>query len=191
MIQKKLLELQKKGVSVVKHWNNPFTKSKYVVLDDLIETYRAVLCEMQIVIYHAMREDGVLVTTLHDCEDDTKIEACFPRIESQDPQKLWSAITYGKRYNLWQLLNIVTDEDDDGNTGANKGKEASKTSDKKEWNEKPWFNEKPNFENFKQGVLEGTIAAQTYEEAVVLIRAKYQLSKDMDTKVKAFYNSDK
>ena len=71
---------------------------------------------MQIAIYHAMRDDGVLVTTLYDCEDDTKLESCFPRIESQDPQKLGSAITYGKRYNLGQLLNIVTDEDDDGNT---------------------------------------------------------------------------
>lgn len=190
MIQKKLLELQKKGISVQKHWNNPFTKSKYVLLDDLIETYRAVLCEAQIVIYHTMREDGVLVTTLHDCEDDTMIQACFPRIESQDPQKLWSAITYGKRYNLWQLLNIVTDEDDDGNTGANKGKEAAKTSDKKE---KPlWFNEKPHFENFKQGVIDGKIDAPMYEDALKIIAKRwYAISSEMKEKLKAFYNSNK
>jgi hypothetical protein len=51
-----------------------------------------------------------------DTDTTEKIESRFPIPETiTDPQKMGSAITYAKRYNIGQLFNIMTDEDDDGN----------------------------------------------------------------------------
>ena len=47
-----------------------------------------------------------------------------------EPQKTWSAITYYKRYNLWCIFNIITDDDNDWN-----GKQG-KQSDKKVFDDK-------------------------------------------------------
>jgi hypothetical protein len=52
-----------------------------------------------------------------DIDTDLEEKSEFPVIAS-DPQKIWGAITYGKRYNLWQLFNISTDEDDDWNNAS-------------------------------------------------------------------------
>lgn len=43
-------------------------------------------------------------------------------IESNDPQKLGSCISYAKRYNLAQIFNIITDRDDDANAASTPAK---------------------------------------------------------------------
>ena len=53
-----------------------------------------------------------LETSVYDIESEEAIKSSFP-ITNPDPQKFGSAMTYGKRYNLSALLNIVSDEDDD------------------------------------------------------------------------------
>lgn len=188
MIYAKLLELQKKEIKVSKNWNNPFTKSKYVLLDDLIETYQKVLTELQLVMVHSS-DNGALKTTIYDCEDKTFVESSFPYPETTDPQKIGSSISYGKRYNLGQLLNIVTDEDDDGNTGAkeaNKQPTTPKTATKSQGEEKPRFN-KPDFEKFKQGMLDGAIPVQTYDESVKRIEDRYKVARATREELQMFF----
>lgn len=116
MIQERLLKLQKEWVALKKDASNPFFKSKYITLDNIIETYNPLLTELGIVCYHYTK-DNKLTTTLFDIEDKTFIESEF-NIYNNDPQKQGSEITYWKRYNLWQLLNIQTDTDDDWNIAS-------------------------------------------------------------------------
>jgi len=115
----KLLEIQKLLVKVKKWWVNPHFKSKYITLDWLLETIIPLCNERDILIRHATKDQEV-VTTITDGSEE--IVSSFPIGDISNPQKIGSAITYAKRYNLWQLFNIVTDEDDDGNKASEKPK---------------------------------------------------------------------
>jgi hypothetical protein len=50
--------------------------------------------------------------------DETWQESTCPLPDTVDSQKLGSAITYARRYNKLALLDIVADEDDDGNAST-------------------------------------------------------------------------
>lgn len=115
-IYKKLLDIQTESISLKKDANNPFFKSSYITLDNIIHTYNEILTKAKIVCYHYTKENK-LITVLMDIESDTKVESEF-NILNSDPQKAGSEITYGKRYNLGQLLNIQTDIDDDWNKAS-------------------------------------------------------------------------
>jgi hypothetical protein len=106
---------------------------------------------------------------------------------NNDPQKAWSEITYWKRYNLWQLLNIQTDLDDDWNQASSSGntKQFYNRTNKVEESvgeEKNWFND-PEFAEFQKNNIYGT-----FEDAIKAIRIKYKLGKPMEEKVKKLYN---
>ena len=106
----KLLEIQKLHLKYPKKAENPFFHSKYLSLDDLLEKAQPELDARDLGILHYCK-DKELVTRLFSGDD--MIESSFP-LPDADPQKIGSAITYGKRNNLGALLNVVTDDDDDG-----------------------------------------------------------------------------
>lgn len=172
MIQIKLLEIQKKWIALKKDANNPFFRSKYITLDSIIETYNPILTELSVLAYH-YTQDNKLVTCLFDTEDSTKVESQF-NVYNNDPQKQGSEITYWKRYNLSQLLNIQTDEDDDGNKASS------------EWNTKQFYKKKPYTkkqfielaEAFNSGGRE--LALWTYSDQT----KDFEITKSIEEKVK-------
>jgi hypothetical protein len=116
MIYAKLLEFQKKGITIVKDSTNPHFKNKYADLNEVLDKVKGVLNNMGVVIVQTPTETG-LKTILKDTEDDTEVEGFLPWTNTQDPQKLGGNITYYRRYSLISMLGLE-DEDDDGNTGA-------------------------------------------------------------------------
>jgi len=92
MIQEKLLQLQIKGTTLKKDASNPFFKSKYITLDNILENYNPILSKLKIVCYHYTK-DNKLITSLYDVEDNTFIESEF-NVYNNDPQKQGSEITY-------------------------------------------------------------------------------------------------
>lgn len=108
----KMFEIQ--GLSVKKDAENPFFKSKYMSLDNILQVLTPILNKNKWLLFHSTKNKE-MVTTIYDLEHDEELSSNFPLIESNDPQKLGSCITYAKRYNIGQLFNIITDEDDDGN----------------------------------------------------------------------------
>lgn len=121
----KLMEIQKLNLSVKKDEKNPFFKSSYISLDNLVATLTPYLNERNMLVYHYADKDCV-VTVVADVETEETVMSSFPLIESNDPQKIWSCISYAKRYNLWQLFNIITDRDDDWNIASDKKVEEKK-----------------------------------------------------------------
>lgn len=122
-IYTKLLEVQKKCIVVAKDTENPFFKNKYASLDTIIVAYSTPLSDNWLVVTHCNDlEKSILVTTITDTENGEIIKTEFPIKFDVSPQAIGSQLTYAKRYNLWALLNIATDEDDDGNN-ASKEKE--------------------------------------------------------------------
>ena len=170
MIYKKLLAIQTKSIALKKDQTNPFFKSKYITLDNIIETYNPILNELKIVCYHYAK-DNKIITCLYDTEDETKVESEF-NIYTNDPQKQGSEITYWKRYNLGQLLNIQTDDDDDWNKASSW------------WNTKQFYDDDlswiadDNINNLK------TLIWEWKSFTLRDIRKKYKISKVNQEKLK-------
>lgn len=105
-------------VNVPKNANNPFFKCKYATLDTLIEHSKDSLRGLGITVIQgaSYNPEGLIIETrlLHESGEWIETETFIP-IEKQTPQGAGSAITYGRRYALGAILNIGTDEDDDGN----------------------------------------------------------------------------
>ena len=139
MIYKKLLEFQKLGITIKKGSANPFFKSNYANLNEVLDKVTKPLNNLGVVIIQkpaqlsGMTELNTtnafgLVTVLHDTEDDTSVESFTPFVSTSDMQKLGSAITYARRYALVSMLSLE-DEDDDGNKASDKEKSVTPTDD--------------------------------------------------------------
>ena len=111
---KKLFEIQKMNLTVKKDARNPHFKNEYITLDSLISKLQPICNEMWLLIIH-YTSDNEVITNVISIEDNSNVISKFPLWDIMNPQKVWSAITYAKRYNLCQIFNIITDRDDDGN----------------------------------------------------------------------------
>jgi hypothetical protein len=148
----KLVKLQSMWITVEKNWLNPHFKSKYIVLDDIIREYAIPLSECWLFIFHHTEiadDTNYLVTSIVDWDDSEKsISTRFPLPKTWTSISMWSNLTYAKRYNLWQLLNIAESDDDDWSsaTDVKKEKLTSTVIDKlkeaiKSWNYTKTFQE--------------------------------------------------
>lgn len=99
------------GITVEKDKKNPHFGNMYASLDAIVNALTPILQKNNLVVTHALNE-WLLVTTVYDMESEESLSSSFP-INALEPQKAWSAITYGKRYSLAALFNIVSDDDDD------------------------------------------------------------------------------
>tara|TARA_R100000687_G_scaffold63453_1_gene51333 strand:- start:223 stop:783 length:561 start_codon:yes stop_codon:yes gene_type:complete len=117
--------LQARGMigAVTKNAQNPFFKSNYADINNVIETITPVCESLGIVFTQCPRvtnaNSDVLHTkiTLQDNPDqfiESEIRLLLP---SADMQKLGSAITYARRYALISMFGLET-EDDDGNSAT-------------------------------------------------------------------------
>jgi hypothetical protein len=116
MIHKKLLQFQQKQLVLHKTGENPHFKSKYVPLNEVLETVVPALNDLGVLVLQAPAENG-LNTTLYDTEDDTSVTSFIPYVEATTAQKLGSNNTYNRRYALVTMLGLG-DEDDDGNKAS-------------------------------------------------------------------------
>lgn len=117
MIYQKLLEFQKKGITIEKDATNPHFRSSYTSLNEVLGKVKPALNDMGVLIIQAPTTiNGVngLHTVLQDAEDSSNVECFVPFVNATDMQKLGGAITYARRYSLISLLGLE-DEDDDGN----------------------------------------------------------------------------
>ena len=131
MIYTKLLEFQKKGITLKKDGSNHHFKSSYVTLNEVLAQVKKPLNDLGVVV---IQKGGSGVSGdhgLYDTEDDTEVTSYMPYVGATDSQKLGSANTYLRRYSLITLLGLE-DEDDDGNT-------ASAPKETKTTNEPPPF----------------------------------------------------
>jgi len=100
--------------------NNPFFKSKYADLEEVIRCAKEPLHENGLsVSQFPITEDnkaGVTTILMHNSGEwleSTLLLTC----SKQDPQGMGSAITYARRYAYQSILGIPS-EDDDGNVGS-------------------------------------------------------------------------
>lgn len=117
---------------IIKDAENPHFKNKYASLSTIIETVTPILLKQGIVVVQGPYSEGDLTgveTTLwHDSGESLSSRLAL-RPTKNDPQGAGSAITYARRYALSAMLNLATEEDDDGNGALGKKGDKSPKSD--------------------------------------------------------------
>lgn len=113
-IAKALSKFQSSVVNVTKEAENPFFKSSYATIGNIIDTIRKPLGENGLAFAQFPVEDNKLVTLVMHTSGEyfQSVVKMFPKDNTAQAQG--SAITYMRRYALTAILGIAT-EDDDGN----------------------------------------------------------------------------
>lgn len=103
---------------------NPFFKSSYVPLDEVINVIKPYLAKHGLSFFQSSGGDGknITVTTMlmHESGEWIESDPLTVIATKADPQQAGSAITYARRYSLSAILGIASEEDDDGNSGSGK-----------------------------------------------------------------------
>lgn len=101
---------------------NPFFKSKYVPLENVVEAITEIAPKhgLSFIQYPINQDDkvGVVTVLMHSSGEYIQMEPIFTTPAKNDAQATGSVITYLKRYSLSAVFGITSDEDDDGNSAS-------------------------------------------------------------------------
>ena len=117
-IYQKLADAKAEIGAISKDSTNPFYKSKYFDINNLLAHVEPILLKNGLLCLQPIIE-GNVVTQIIDIDTEQMIESSIPLTDENDPQKLGSQISYFRRYTLSSLLAIQA-EDDDANSAKPK-----------------------------------------------------------------------
>lgn len=99
---------------------NPFYKSKYASLANILDVIREPLAANNLAFAQFPSGENELTTILMHSSGEYLTESYTMKPVKNDPQSLGSAITYQRRYAIGAILGLNIDEDDDGNKASGK-----------------------------------------------------------------------
>lgn len=118
-----LLAVQAEAPTLPKNASNPHYKSKFTPLDTIVEIIGPILAKHGLVwtTLPGRDDDGtpaLRYRLIHAATGET-LNGSIPLLMTKtDPQGMGSAITYARRYAMTAVLNLVADDDDDGNQAS-------------------------------------------------------------------------
>lgn len=128
-----LIKFHDSGAAAKKGAANPFFKSKYASLEEVIETVRAEAGKVGLTFTQLVDfdEHHIFVTTtiMHESGDSMTGRTPVLTKDNTDPQKMGSGITYAKRYGLQAAFGLPS-EDDDGNPASVSSPKVTKVAKK-------------------------------------------------------------
>lgn len=125
-----LSKAKQKMKPIVKGSTNPFFKSKYFDINELLLQIEPILQENGMILVQPI-EDNKVCSKIYHVKTGQYLESSMTLPGLQDPQKMGSAVTYYRRYTLQSLLALQAD-DDDGNAASqsvNKPKKVAYSDD--------------------------------------------------------------
>jgi len=165
-IYKKLFKVTSTMDKMRKDTENPFFKSRYFDVNQLIEAVRPALIAEDLLLLQPI-ENGQVGTKIVDVDSGDSVEAFLPLPDLSDPQKIGSCITYYRRYTLQSLIGIEA-EDDDANLASQGYRKPQSKFDASD--DKVWLNEgMPEWEKAEDFVKSGGNPAK--------LRQKYKVNK--------------
>lgn len=102
-----------------KDGENPHFKRKYPTLTGLMETIKKPLTECGLLVRSRI-ESGKVITDIVHTDSGECISSAMEIQTGGTPQQVGSCITYFRRYALVAMLNLTTEDDDDGNAASQK-----------------------------------------------------------------------
>jgi hypothetical protein len=141
--------------------DNPFFKSKYAPLNEILNEVRPLLSKHGLaIIQNTMSiEDriGIQTVIIHSSGESIASDILLLKADKDTAQGQGSAITYGRRYQVSAMLSIASEDDDDGNhASGNKPKGVTPPVLK---GEKPKGNQTEFMAKLKKSKTEAHIAA--------------------------------
>lgn len=133
----KISELKKETGKMSKDSTNPFFKSKYFDVNQLLEHLEPIAEAKGLLILQPII-NGEVYSQIIDIESGDKIESSIQLTQFNDPQKTGSAITYYRRYSLQSLLGLQAEDDDANKASGKSEKPETKTNEVKVTN---WMDE--------------------------------------------------
>lgn len=178
-----ILKFQGLVGKINKDSNNPFYKSAYASLPDILSAIQQPMIEAGLVLNQFPTGTHGLTTILTHAESGEFMSATYDMIPvKNDPQSHGSSITYQRRYAVGAVLNLNIDVDDDGNSASepqgntNQSTNTHPTDDKPQL---PWLNEEDKlYPAIEKAVKEG-------KRTVSDLRKTYAISKVMADKLTA------
>lgn len=135
-----LIKFHNSGAAAKKGAANPFFKSKYASLEEVIETVRAEAGKVGLTFTQLIDFDEhrmfVATTIMHESGESMTGRTPVLTKDNTDPQKMGSGITYAKRYGLQAAFGLPS-EDDDGNAASVSSPKVTKVA-KKNSEEEAW-----------------------------------------------------
>jgi hypothetical protein len=160
---KALFELKKEVGTMTKDSVNPFFKSKYFDINQLLEHVEPLAAKNGLIILQPIIK-GFVRTEIHCVQTEEMVYSEIELTGIKDAQKVGSEITYFRRYTLQSLLGIQAEDDD-----ANKAVQPIKQEVKK-----PFFTE-ANFEKAKGA-----------NATIEMIKKMYSITPVMEQKYKDY-----
>jgi possible recombination protein, phage associated len=114
-----LCKFQQEVGKVKKDSKNPYFKSKYASLADILDVIQKPLSECGLSIMQMPKGDNELETILMHNSGEWILSSYVMRPVKNDPQSIGSCITYQRRYAIGSILNLNIDDDDDANKASN------------------------------------------------------------------------
>jgi len=127
-IYQKLAQAKKEIGAISKDSKNPFYKSKYFDINQLLQHVEPVLEKYGLMVMQPIIE-GKVVSLIIDVETGNDCRSEITLTDERDPQKIGSQISYFRRYSLSSLLCLQA-QDDDGNQAIPKKPTAKKVFSK-------------------------------------------------------------
>ena len=127
-LSKAFAKTQKEMKQPLKDANNPFFKSKYVPLENVVEaiTESASKNGLSFTQFPSSDEAGNVTVGTLVMHESGEYDPIKMKPVKNDPQSIGSAITYAKRYALSAIFGITSDQDDDGNEATQAKKQPAK-----------------------------------------------------------------
>lgn len=173
-LSKALLQFHLKVGKIKKDASNPFLKSKYASLSNILDAIETPLSESKLAFTQFPSGDNGLVTILIHTESGEFMQCEYNmKPVKDDPQGRGSVITYQRRYALASVLGLNIDEDDDANTATFGGKTPEKAEENKPWLNKA--NKDGSLTDNWQKVIE---ALKGGGYTLAQVEGKYKISKE-------------
>lgn len=135
-LNKALANFHKEVKQPMKDANNPFFKSKYVPLENVVETIDDVAPKHGLTYsqYPVTTENGLVgisTVLLHESGEYIEFPPATTKPDKNTAQGVGSALTYMRRYSLSAVFGITSDQDDDGNEASGKSNKNKQTQPQK------------------------------------------------------------
>lgn len=105
--------------------NNPFYKSKYAPLNEILNGVRPILTKYGLSVLQMpggdSQETSITTLLMHESGEWIESEPLTMKAVKNDPQGAGSVITYARRYSLSAILGISSEDDDDANHASGAG----------------------------------------------------------------------
>lgn len=135
-----LCKFQGSVAKIKKEATNPFFKSKYATLANILDVISKPLSENGLAVSQLpVGETGLTTILMHE-SGEFIMETYQMKPVRNDPQGIGSSITYQRRYAIGAVLGLNIDDDDDGN-----GASGNKTTANKSLGQQPATNDKKMF----------------------------------------------